>query len=410
MIEAQSRRTEQPADAVGGINRSEMAMSPNATSLEVRPWTSWNDVASEWARLFDAAPSRSFFVSPAWVDAWLSVFGAQLAPEIVLVRVGSVVAAACLLVTRSVRVGPLAVRRIHLNTSGEDEADEAYVEFNDLLCLEGYEEVVVDELHRHLSSRRWDELSLDGFMHTKASDALLRKFEGLPSQSRTVRSFYVSLDAVRVSGQPFASSLSRNSRRNLKRTTTEYENDGSVSLDVAASESEALEMLDQLAELHQERWQQKDRPGVFDSAKFRGLNRLLIQRLFASGGVQLMRVNAGPSVVGVIFNLVQDRKVYFYLCGFRIGEVTNRRPGLLTVFHAIEHCLRAGFGEFDLMAGDVQYKRTFSDESRELVWTVFQRPSWKMTLLARLRDLKHRLSPAAVATPAASPEDEGASE
>ncbi len=40
--------------------------------------------------------------------------------------------------------------------------------------------------------------------------------------------------------------------------------------------------------------------------------------------------------------------------------------------------MQRGFAEFDLMVGDVQYKKTFSEVFRELDWITLEKRSLKM--------------------------------
>ncbi|HEY2434194.1 MAG TPA: GNAT family N-acetyltransferase [Vicinamibacterales bacterium] len=357
-------------------------------STQSTAWTKWEDVRESWRALFLASPYRSFFTSVEWIDTWLAVFGEQLNPEIVTISDGERVIGACLLVYRDEKVAFVPVRRVYLNTSGEDERDETYIEFNDLLCLDACEQVVAQALGRHLQSAGWDELILNGCNRSGSIDALLDVFQDLSRTGRIDRSFYVSLDPIRDAGRSVEAVLSRNSRRNVKRTTTAYQQLGALTFEVAEQADTALRMLDQLAALHQSRWVAKGEAGVFSSARFVQFNRTLVERHLRDGRVQMMRLSVGDRVIGVICNLVLDRKVYFYLCGFELGTDNNLRPGLITVHRAIQYCLEHGFGEFDLMAGDVQYKRTFSEVSRELHWITLRRPSAKLRMLETLRTVR----------------------
>ena len=266
--------------------------APVRLETRVLPWTDWLQIEPQWREVFRDSPYRSMFVSPEWVATWLSVFGPQLNPEIVFFYEGDRPAGCCLLVYRTVRAGFIPLRTVHLNTSGEDEADETYVEFNDLLVLEGRERQVAEALRAHLAARSWDQFALDGCLRSAAIEAVLEAFAGLPVSERTERSFYVRLAELRAAGEPFDRSLSKKMRYNLRRTAKVYQQFGPIRIEEASGTPEALAMMDELAELHQQRWQTRNRDGVFHSSRFTEFNRELISPI-ASAGRRAVAAPAG---------------------------------------------------------------------------------------------------------------------
>src|SRR5436190_1007753 len=110
--------------------------------VEVHKWQNWPTVLPLWKELSERSPHTTFFLTPAWVEAWIEVFGELLQPDIAVFRTPETCVGACLLVHRNDRRGPFQVRRVYLNTAGEEDLESACIEFNSLLCSDGWEETV----------------------------------------------------------------------------------------------------------------------------------------------------------------------------------------------------------------------------------------------------------------------------
>src|SRR5207302_2892704 len=118
-------------------------------TVEFFEWTEWRQLASTWSDLVTRCQEATFFVTTDWVETWLDEFGSTLRPTFVVFRTDDdTPIGACILVRRLVRKGPFAIRRIYLNTSGEDDADSPCIEFNTILCETGQEAAVARELLR----------------------------------------------------------------------------------------------------------------------------------------------------------------------------------------------------------------------------------------------------------------------
>jgi CelD/BcsL family acetyltransferase involved in cellulose biosynthesis len=359
---------------------------------ESHPWTSWSRWSEAWTDVHAACPERSFFLSPEWVEAWLEVFGARLRPEIVVFseegRRGSPVVGLCLLVGRLERVGLFRLRRLYLNTAGEDERDEAYLEDNAVLCRPGSEEGVARALAELLAARRWDELFLHGMSPSRTLDALETTSLGRPAASRDVPSPFVDLGALGDEPDGYLKALSRNTREQVRRSQRQLEKIGPLRIEAAATEADARQALDELARLHTASWTARGRPGVFVSRSFRDFHERLIGKAFGSGRIQLLRSLAGAETLAVLYNFVHEETAFFYQSGLRLVGDKRTKVGLAAHALAVEHCRRAGLRRYDFLAGDDQYKRSLSTGSRTLRWLVFRRASPRLRALGLLRQAR----------------------
>jgi CelD/BcsL family acetyltransferase involved in cellulose biosynthesis len=361
-----------------------------ASAAHVFPWSQWAQVAPRWQALVANSSIPSFFLTTDWVATWIETFGPQLGPEIVFFSDPTGDLAACILVHRSERRGPVFIRRLYLNTAGEDESDETFLERNTLLCAAGREQDAAAALGRYLLGQSWDELILNGCLRSTTIAAITSAFAGTKQVCSTRSNFYVDLGALRTSGKAYDCALSAKTRYNIRQSLKLYEQIGPLRTRFASDERDAQVLLTKLAELHQSRWEAKSMPGAFASAKFMHLHRTLIARLFSKNAVELVEVTAGDTPIGFLYNFVLGSTVSFYQCGFNYSENKRLRPGLVSLFLVIGEYIKRGLDEFDLMEGDTEYKRSLSSAARELDWIVIERPTWKHRLLNGLTLLKDR--------------------
>jgi Acetyltransferase (GNAT) domain len=359
-------------------------------SVQKSDWRKWPEFAPTWERIHNLCPGASFFISRDWVDCWLATFGSDLNPDLLtFVRDGDVVGC-CLLVWRKQWIRGVPLRRVYLNCAGENEADSTCIEYNSLLSLPDCAEEVAEALGSFLRSRRWDEFVLQGM---GGDSPLCTVARSLGINEISVRpSHYVDLSSIRGNAAGLDSVLSSNSRQQIRRAQRLYEADsGSCTLNVARTAEEAGEIFARLAGLHQTAWQDRGRPGVFSSSRFTGFHHRLIQAGFAHDRIMLVEARAGARVIGALYSFLHRGRVDFYQSGFQYSADGRLKPGLLTHYLAIRHCLeQTGLREYDFLAGDSQYKRSLATASRALSWTVVRRLTVPTFLFFALRWLKRK--------------------
>jgi hypothetical protein len=208
---------------------------------------------------------------------------------------------------------------------------------------------------------------------------------------------YVDLEMIQRAGGDYRGGvLSRNSRGQVNRTLNAYAKIGEVRTELADSADRALELLAELMNLHQATWRARGRAGAFASARFRSFHEKLIERSFDCGAIQLMRITAGDEPIGLVYNLVDSGRVFFYQSGLSYRDDNRYRPGLATHVLAIERCVELGHSAYHFLAGDVttpRYKLSLSSHSCDLAWVRFSRPGLKTSSIKWLRALKRKWKP-----------------
>lgn len=350
----------------------------NGIEIEAHEWGAWPQLASAWSSVVGASEHPTFFVTNDAVETWLEVYGESLRPSIVVFRDGEDVVGACLLVRRTERVGPFFVRRVYLNTAGEDDADSVCVELNQLLCRPGYEASVAEALREHLDDQPWDELVAPGMSDFPSLQALRVAFADCAVRDNAKLNHVVDLETVRGSGDDFVAKLSSRERTRYRQNVRKYSEIGEVVLETAQTTDHALAILDDLARLHQATWRSRGESGSFASARFFDYHRRLVARCFPERRVELVRVRAGSVTIGCHYDLIASGSALFYQCGYDYELRDKTNPGLVVQAFTIRHHAERGIREYDLMAGDSEYKRRLGTASRTMHWLTWQAPTFKM--------------------------------
>jgi CelD/BcsL family acetyltransferase involved in cellulose biosynthesis len=354
----------------------------------ITPFLSSHALPDWWAPLFEASGNDSVFLSPAWMQSWIAVYGADFEGSWVRWEADGRVVAGCLLVERVVRVKGIPMRSQFLNATGHADSPVPLAEFNDVLHLSGHGDAIARDLLRLLHERSWARLLLCGHEHDSVAGRMLAMVGGTQVEQRRSASRYVDLRAL--GERPFESTLTGKSGTYLRRNRRDYEARlGTIGVQRAQTLPEALDFFARLRELHLQRWNALGKTTSLAADAVVDFHQRVIRALFAGGEVELLRVGSAERPIGFLYNFVLHGKVSVFQTGFDYEQASRRSPGLLTHAMAIEHYRQAGLREYDFLSGDAQYKRTLSNRVRELLWTtVYRDRPWIRMLLAarRMRD------------------------
>ncbi len=180
--------------------------------------------------------------------------------------------------------------------------------------------------------------------------------------------------------------LSANARQQLRRSARRYAMSGDLHVRRAGTPAEALDFFDRLATLHQAAWTARGRPGAFAEPRFGRFHRALIARAFASGGVDLLCVQAGGRPIGYLYNFRHRGRVLAYQSGFDYAAADpQQKPGLTCHHLAIELYRSEGMTAYDFLAGADRYKLSLANASATLHWLEIVAPWSARALAGRLR-------------------------
>lgn len=349
----------------------------------------WSKIGPGWARLTQEGGLTSAFMSPEWTECWLQHYGQSRNTRAIVAKdeAGSAVGYG-LVSAGTGTVGPIPVSQTYLNASGVPGIG---CDHNEILTAPQYRRSLLRSLIQEASSLRTDEIALEGVGPDLVSDfeaALGRPYwRGYSSESP-----YVDLVGIRASGKPYLSSLSSNTRSQIRRSLRAFSAEyGPSRVDVAATPDEKSAWLDELIGLHEATWERRGEAGAFDGSL--PFHRTILERTagqtdFDELRVDLVRVRFGDTTLGVLYNLVLRGHVQFYQSGLFYPEDRRLQPGLVTHALVIEHYLTSGEERYDFLGGEpepVRYKRSLSTDADPLVWANFSSSRPKMSTIRLLR-------------------------
>src|ERR1700756_3017621 len=328
------------------------------------------ELEGEW-RALESTAQRSFFTSWHWIGTLLAALPKTQLPSLLRGVAGGRTVALALLgagVSRR-RNGLIRSRGLYLNETGDAQFDALTMEHNGILAAADREAVVVDAalgwfagLHEEA-----DELHFSGSLRRPPEEAV----EGrrLSRIETVVPSYSVDLGRLSASGE-LDPVLSANARQQLRRAFRQFERLGPLQLSEATTASEALDFFAGLKMLHCASWERRSRAHAFTHAFFEPFHRLLIERSFAAGGVQLLRVSVGHRVIGYLYNFRLGTRIYAYQSGFADAD-RRERPGIVTHALAIRHAFQSGAGIYDFMAGRNRLQERFFTPCEARFWQGF---------------------------------------
>jgi CelD/BcsL family acetyltransferase involved in cellulose biosynthesis len=338
-----------------------------------------------WKELLPDSP-HSYFLSWSWIEYWISTLperaGVRLA---VFRRDGKPFAAAFLGHATVVRQRLFRSTAYLLNQTGNRTLDQLYIEDNAFLCAKdcrfSWQEILP------LLPDRWEEFFLSGIDAQSAFGQLLQ--EVAPPYrllvANRIPSPYVDLRSLGGGSRDYLSLLSANTRSQIRRCYRLYEGRGPLQRTVAADVRTALDIYEELVDLHQRAWHGRGQQGAFASDYFYKFHRGLIERRSSSGELQLIRIRSGSETIGCLYNFVYKGTVSFYQSGLRFEEDNRFKPGFICHCEAIRHNAELGHAIYDFMASFDDYKLRMATHQRDLLWVRIQKPNWKFEMERLLR-------------------------
>lgn len=335
-------------------------------SFEVEPIRVLGSLEQEWRGL-EASTAPSFFLTWAWIGTMLETLPPAVRPLLLRgTAEGRTVALGVLGERDCRRHRIVGARQWTLNATGDRSADRVYIEHNGLLAAPnlGWGGLMA----AFTAARDVDELVLPGVATPPPAASV--EGAGLFRREGSEPSFAVELTALTSSRGDVTAILSSNARSQLRRALRRLD---PLSLEAAGSVDEALDYFSTLKNLHIPWFSRRGKVHAFVDPAFETFHRRLISRGFDAGVVELLRLRSGTRTLGALYNFRSGGRVYAYQSGF-VEPEDKERPGVIAHALAVRRAWEQGAQVYDFMAGENRLKRSFSNRTESLSWTVIQKP------------------------------------
>lgn len=340
-----------------------------------------------WRALEEQLPAARLTISWLWTETWLEHYGDVVSHRFLVGEPeGGGEPAGIALVCDGVPLAParLRPRTLHLGTAGEPYGETAWVERNGLLAEPGEGAAFAAALLGELREGSWDRLQLDGF---QPDDLALLTAAEPGFEVETLETPIADLTGG-FDDDGVLAALSSSARRRARQTLRAF---GELECEWAADVPRALELLDELAVLHQERRTAAGDRGAFASARFTAFHRALIERLGPERAM-LVRVRRaqGGETVGCLYGHVEGDRLLFYQSGLRHYEDNKLRAGVAVHALAMRACAQRGIATYDFLAPPDRYKTEMATGAEALAWARLERRTPRTLLANAQRAVRRR--------------------
>lgn len=366
-------------------------------------------LAPAWQALLRASLSDEPMLGPDWLLPWWSVYGAGRELRVGLFHEGErLVGLAPLCVRRRWHRPGIPLWRLEFLGADVDEGDGVCSEYLNLVAAVGQEERIAHAFAREVlrgSFGHWHELVLGALDGEGPMPALL--LEAFAARGHagerqvTTESPYLQLPD---SWDTYLRQcLNKDKRRHLQQALRGFEawagSDWKV--EHVRGPADLMHGRGILHALHNHRWQAGDDcGGAFQKPRFVSFHDEVMPRLLERGQLELFWLAVRDKPVAVHYQIVANRKVYYYQCGRSLDVPHRVKPGIFLLAQAIRRAIEQGLREFDFLGGDAQYKRELSRTRRPLVQLRFSQGGPREWLrrgadaaCAWARQLRRRLRP-----------------
>lgn len=344
--------------------------------FELKPVNDVSALVSDWRSLYARASGTGFFLSPAWIETWLSgapqnltlyrLEGAENG-ELQLLGVFS---------DAPQRPPFLGLKETWFHEFGDRARDAVYVEYNDFLVAKSassdFREQAIKFLFEERPSRDVYVFRNLTFDMAKAVRSVSKTFDYFIRILLEQPVYAIDL------GGAFSEGLSKSLRTKVSRAKRLYNERGVLSGRIITDGEDWSVVWEKMTSLHAEGWRARGKKSVFDNAHLLAFHERL--RKMSPQNVHLFETKAGDQTIGVLYNFIHDGRVMNYQSGFLFEDDNRLTPGFVTHMLAAEHYRDEGYKTYDLLAGEADYKKRLGDESVTLTSLVVERSTWRNRL------------------------------
>lgn len=346
-----------------------------------------SEVISGWEALANEIEDENPFLSSLWMSTWLNQSPIENMIWLRVYQGDKCVSMAIFNISN--QGGSLFSRRCGwLHKIGDNAHDQVWIEFNDILSLPKYRDGATSKILQWCSEQPVDtwkiELSTESAAWTNGSD-----FHHEVAQTP---SFLVNLSARFSTCDEYLASLSKNTRGRIRRAMRYLtETYGEIRL-VNFKQSPPPSVLEELTQLHKSRWDYTVQGSGFSNPLFVDFHQQLMLNSTPDSGIEVVGFYAGDFNLGYTYNLIRGKSCYFYLSGINYSDKSNKYlPGLIMHTQAIAHYASRGFGKYDFMGGDNQYKRSLANHEYPLYAITLLKRNWRSSCYLFFKNVRNSL-------------------
>jgi len=322
---------------------------------------------NSWRALTDHATELQCFMSWEWLSQWLHTYQEYVVElNFICVLYNNECVAIAPFYIGNEKILGINQKTLSLIATNEPEFCEVASEFIDIAHDKKHKQQSIDIIAREL--KRLSHVSQFSFRDISSHSLTY-------AVSQQLKTDMLSYNK-RLLGYQFQVNINSNAQlsnsflKKKKRLLNKFNklNKESCQFSVASTQKEAEKLFKHLIKLHQQRWQNKGKLGVFADKTFLQFHQEFIRKHFNSGMIVLSAIKMEEKVISVNYSIKWQNALYFYQSGIDDTFKPNISPGLLNHLLVIDYCETNEIYQYNLLksAQKNDYKGQFSQLGNEL--------------------------------------------
>jgi CelD/BcsL family acetyltransferase involved in cellulose biosynthesis len=339
----------------------------------VRDEKEFDSLREPWNALLGQSSSETVFLTWEWLFSWWNSYGSGKRLWILKIEKNGELIGLAPLYRQQFRKLGLAYRGLYW--VGDGSADSDYL---DLIAQRGEEDLVVRTFVRFLGENRreWDLLFANEVPESSATLPLLKKYlgaEGCYWQQTENRCSYTVLPE---NWDGYLQSLKPRVRTKIRSLTANLERRFQVRFDRCDEPGELGARLDSLFQLHNRRWQENNRDGVFLSPAKRGFYEQMSGRFQKNGWLRFYSLALNGQYAAHQFCFEYRNTMFLLQEGFDPGFAANGIGNVLRAY-VMRDCIDRRVGVYDFLGGVTQHKLSWGAKVKSSIRACSARPTVK---------------------------------
>ncbi len=368
----------------------------NTIQITIRPLLSKqiNSLKEKWLEL-ETKSSPAFFLSWKWIGPWLKQVSES--EKLILVQASNqnqTVGLGVFVEQITRRHKLLRSKQWFLHKSGINSNDQIWIENNNFLTINENKDLIIQTIWKTLllQHNNVDEFII-AMYHDKAEQLKYPLILGYKTTTTyTENGYYLNLENI-FTLDDYLSSLSKNTRKQIKRSFKLLSQLGEYEFSVAQRPEKQTKILDQCKQWHISKWQKTNTPSGFTNPTFTKFHHELLNEDHIMSKTIVASLKVNNEVAGCLYCFIDNDCAYFYLSAFKPVEDNRIKLGLglhtLFIQWLIEN--RPDIKKYDFLAGEARYKKSLASDQDNHCYVVVQKDLLKFKLEKLLKGVKSRI-------------------
>lgn len=340
----------------------------------IEEYASFQKLAGEWNPLLGQSSANGVFLTWEYLTTWWEAYGTDYELYVLAARNDS---------DELVGVAPMMIGKGHCfprkhfrHLTFLGGLGDSVAEYQDFVIAKDSEKELIPVFFEKMMSDlngKWDVFLLPLVQEDSPSlNALLGtvpQFGGHTVQLSSRPSPHIPLPA---SWDEFIKSKSKNFKKQFNNQWNRVHKNHELEWLEAGKDLSIEESIDILMELNLKRW--GDEGKTFKSEVFTAFHRKLATTFQEKGWLYFRILRLDGQFAAVRYDFVYDNKLWNYQNGW-LPELGKLSLGKMLIGHSVKWCIDEGLREYDFLAGDTAYKKSWATQTRHLMNVEISNPT-----------------------------------